>query len=204
MKRNTIIGLGALALLIVGVLIFQGWKRAHDAAWEADVQRVLAVAKVNRAGWDSAAYAATLAENAAGAAMLRAAALEQRANALAYAAARIRTRIDTVTVPADALPYTQPRDSLIAVLDQQIDTLTAALGEQKAATTALTLANAALHESDRLKSIVIDSMTAVLERRPHAHPWIPEIRLGIAAGLDARDYKVFVGPAVQLGWKLNL
>lgn len=182
--------LAALALLLAATLRLQGCDRERRAAWEADAARVTAAARLERARADSANARAAAAEVRADSAMAAADALRSRRIA-------VRVRVDTMHVPVEAQPYTAPRDTLIALLSAEADTLRAVVAAQDTAIAQLRTANGHLRAA-------LDSTVAVLERRPRTRWWVPEVRVGYGGVLSVAEGRMYHGPAVVVGWKITL
>lgn len=189
MRKALPYAIGGL-LCVLLYLFMQGRQERGKAQYEADARRILAESRANEARADSLALVAFRAEG-------RASAAEARADALGSRARVVRVRVDTVPVPAEALPYTAPRDTLIGLLEEENGELRVALAESHTVADALRQSNALLRTS-------VDSLRSVLSRRPKPRsPLIPTLGAGLFAGVCA-DLKPCSGVGVTLSWRLSL
>lgn len=183
-------------VLVLAWLFWQGRQKEAESRWQADRERVVAEADSQRALAQWAAQQADAAQKRATAAVLVADSLRARQP-------RLIVRIDSIPVPAEAVPYTAPRDSLIALLTQENGLLRTAIAEEHEAANALRVANTALRTT-------ADSLAALVDRAPVGRPKLlgliplPEITIGYSAGIDRRDREFFDGPAVHVGWRVGL
>ena len=198
MKRLApyLVGLVVLGVLVAaGLLWLQGRDSAREAQWQADRDRLVADAAAAMARADSATAAADSAEARSAAAIAMADSLRARRPAL-------RVHIDTVEVPAEALPFTEPRDELIDDLSAENALLRVAVAEEQLAVGQLRVANTDLRAA-------VDSLTALVNRAPVGRAKLfglplPELTVGYSAGVDRRDRTFFDGPAVSVGWRIGI
>jgi chromosome segregation ATPase len=204
-QQHVVYVLIGAAVLLAALLRYHGWRAEKYELWQADAARVEAEAERERARADSATKRADSLAADAGRQKARADSLATANARLSDIAASLRTRIDTVRVPAEALPYTAPRDSLIRVQAQQIQTQAAEVSALRNANALLVQANDTLRLTVSRISTTVDSLTAVLHRRPHRDRWyVPEIGIGAHAGLNALDgYRVSAGPSVNATWRVK-
>ena len=176
------------ATITVAVLVVRSYVGAKDAAWQERVERVQAQSDLYLAEADSLTEHASM--------------LEGYATSLAFEAAKRDTVIIRMTrelpaPPTDCEPFTAPRDSVIVVMEERHDNITAAFERQREATVLLRAAEAQAHRA-------ADSLAAVLDSRPRPlSPLIPEVGLGIFAGMCTTGQPC-AGIGVGLQWKLRL
>jgi hypothetical protein len=188
--RPVYLAVATVAVLTLSLLWLQGRSRDARVAWEAR-----AVAALEQSARDR--QSATEARHRADEAQQRAVRAESAADSIAQTRRQVVERIRTVTVPAEAIPYTAPRDTAIALLTAEVDTLRVALAERRVESDALRLANATLAGN-------VARLEAVLRERPRPERrWMPVIVVGVSAGVGA-DLRPFAGPAVSVGWRVRL
>ena len=178
---------GAVAI-VAAVLIVRSFVSARDADWHERVEREMVRADLALAAADSLVDRATE--------------LEGLATSLAFEAAKRDTVIIRMTrelpaPPPDCEPFTAPRDSVIVVMEERHDNITAAFAREREAAVLLRQA------ADRATTAA-DSLAAVLDSRPRPlSPFIPEIGVGAFAGFCSTGQPC-VGIGVGVQWKLRL
>lgn len=196
MTRTVLYLLAVAALAVLALLLWQGRQNEREATWRADRERLVAEA-------DSARVVARRAVAAADSATARSAAAVRQADSLRGRRPALIVRIDTVTVPAEALPYTAPRDSLIRNLTEENNLLRVALAEEEMAVATLRRAHGRLLGT-------VDSLAALVNRAPAGRAKLlgllplPEVTVGYSAGVDRVRREFFDGPAVHVGWRIAL
>ena len=174
--------------MVAAVLTIRSFVGARDAEWQARVERETVRAEVNLAIGDS----------------LRAAADEMQGMVDSYAL--LAEQKDTVIVrmveelpapPPDCEPFTAPRDSVIMVMEERHDNVSAALESQREAARLLRQAEARARTS-------ADSLLAVLDDRPTPlSPLIPRVGLGATAGICTTGQPC-VAVGLTLSWEVRL
>jgi hypothetical protein len=178
---------GAVAV-VAAVLIIRSFVSARDAEWQERVEREMVRADLALTAADS------LTEEAAS--------WEAIASGLAVEAATkdtvvIRMIEELPAPPPDCEPFTAPRDSVIAVMEERHEDISAAFASQREASALLRAAEAEAHRA-------ADSLAAVLDSRPRPlSPLIPEIGVGVFAGLCTTGQPC-AGIGVGVQWKVRL
>jgi hypothetical protein len=184
--KYVVLAAGCIVLLMWA----EGCQRDRQSAWEARADAALAQSEQDR-------QAATEAQRWADLYAARADSAIARADSLAHAGGRVIERIRTVIVPAEAIPYTAPRDTAIAILTAEVGALRGALRDRTAEADELRNANALLAGNvARLEGVLRDGPKP--DRR-----WMPVVVVGAAAGMDTGG-RLFAGPAVSVGWRVRL
>lgn len=180
----------ALPALLVVVLLIWWQGRQHDAVtrWEAHVEAAQLEAKKNAARADSLVIASDMYREQADS-------IQLVADSIAAIRPRLIVRIDSVPVPAEAVPFTAPRDTLITVLTAENESLRSVAKRLQMSTSDALTANALLRAS-------VDSLSSVLDRRPKPRSrLIPTLGAGIMAGVCS-DMRPCSGVGITLSWRL--
>ena len=184
----TKIALGAVAV-VAAVLFVRSVIGAKDAGWQERVERETVRAESALSLGDSLRVSAR--------------SYEKLADSLAVAADKRDTVIQRMVVelpapPPDCEPYTAPRDTLIAELQEQNTEVMDAFKAEREATTRLRVAEAHARAAS-------DSLLAVLDDRPRPlSPLIPSVGLGCTAGLSALTRQPDVACGLTLSWEVKL
>jgi len=188
--RTVWIVAAVLAALVVGALWYSGHTRDRYAAYEA---QVAAEQDRTRESVAEAARYRAEADSAEG----RAAAAVAVADTVRIRVREIVTRIDSIPVPADVLPHTAPRDSVIALQRVQLAALRSAVAEHGVAADALRAANATL-------AVTVERLERVIADRPRPRrAWVPVVTLGYGATVSRQDRRVHDGPVLSFGWQIG-
>lgn len=204
MSRNLIGLIAGAVVLVLGLLWWQG--RARDASTR--FEQAARAAEDSAAVWKAAADSGKVEADSAHArrerAEQRADLAEARADSIRVIRGEVRTRIVTVEVPADALPFTAPRDTLIALLTAENTELRlvvaakdTALAEASTEATSLRQANALLEQS-------VGVLEEALAMRPSRRWWVPKITAGYSAIVDRQTREIRDGPGISLGWEVSV
>ena len=177
----------ALAVLAGVAFVSSLYLRQQDE-WEGRVRVAEALAAENLTAADSLLAVAIRFEDEAIALAIQA---EQRDTVI------IRMIEELPAPPSEALPYTEPRDSVIAEMAARHDDISAAYESEREAAALLRLAEGRAHAA-------ADSLMAVLDDRPIPRPgFIPEVGFGVTAGVCTTGQPC-VAVGVTLSWKVRL
>lgn len=179
--------LGAVAIA-VAVLAVRSFVGVRDAEWQARVGIEMARAEEALAANDS------LREQAANLQLISDSLV---ANAVEQDTVIIRMIEELPAPPAEAEPFTAPRDSVITAQQEHIETLSDALTAQREASGLLAAAEAEARAA-------ADSLYAVLDDRPRPlSPLIPSLGLGATAGICTTGQPC-VAVGLTLSWEVKL
>ena len=179
--------LWAVAIL-VAVLAARSILGAKDAKWQARVDVEMARAEIALLVGDSLRSEAD--------------SLREDVDALVLEAKNrqpvIVRMIETLLAPPlDALPFTAPRDSVIAVQQEQIEDLFFAIDAERKA-------SGLLRAAEEQARMAADSLYAVLDDRPRPlSPLIPSVGIGATAGICTTGQPC-VAVGFTLSWEVKL
>jgi hypothetical protein len=177
-----------IAALVIVLMWLQGRHDDAQVKWNASVEAAQLEARKEVARADSLIAASQTYRQQADS-------VQAVADSMAALRPRLIVRIDSVPVPAEAVPFTAPRDTLIAVLTAENNALRSVADRLRVSNKDLLIANALLKET-------VESFNKVLDARPkpRSRLW-PVVTVGACAGVGV-DMRPFAGPCAAVGWKL--
>lgn len=178
------------AAAVILLMWADGCQKDRRAAWQERARLALEQSEIDRQRAAEAVQRANEASALADRALLM-------ADSLRNVRATVIERIRTVEVPAEAVPHTAPRDTAIALLVAENDTLRAALDARRVEVAALRDANVVLQSN-------VARLEAVLKDRPKERTWLPTLTVGYGATVSRQDRRIHDGPAVTIGWRIRL
>ncbi len=202
MSRTLILVAGVVVLAFV-LLRMQGCQRDADTRFEQAAKAAEDSAAVWRVRADSAQAVADSASVRRERAEVRADQAEARADSIRVIGGAVRTRIVHVEVPAEAVPFTAPRDTLIALLTDENTELRTVVAEKDSALIE------ASSEADALRRVValheqsIGVLEEALAMRPSRRWWVPKLTVGYAGIVDRQTREIRDGPGVSVGWEVS-
>jgi len=177
-----------LVALVAGAALALSWQHRDRDVWEGQVAGALATRDSLKAEAEAAILRAVEAEHRAHQSLAWADSVGQRARERVVV-------VRGVEVPAPAVPYTAPRDSIIDVLIAEADTLRQVVVTQEEVISYLRGALA----MERASAVVLED---VLHERPGADPWWkPTVTAGAFVGACSNG-RACSGLGVTVGWRI--
>lgn len=200
---RTLILIAGVVVLAFGLLWYQGCQRDADTRFEQAAKAAEDSAAAWKALADSAAAEADSANVRRGRAEQRADQAEARADSIRVRSVEVRTRIVHVEVPAEAVPFTAPRDTLIALLTDENAELRTVVAEKDSALLEATMESDALRQANALLTQSVGVLEEALAMRPSRRWWMPKLTVGYAGIVDRQTREIRDGPGVSVGWEVS-